>query len=614
MIKNLYYLLFIALSNFIYPAEVNDLDSFFKELKDLNYHDARLLANEVKNTDLQNQMYQLVEVLFHSGQKEVLITKPESNDDLVQAIENLKIGYHHLYTSSYSSNPLEQFQKVYTYSNVKANIELKKFALLSILEVYRNGVEQANDDMLEYLDRFGKLEMDDSDRYHRMIHVLQYNLRDIFKHITVDDAFFREFDLLMNGFDKDHPFWANYLSSKGVYLETLKKYDLAEASHKMAIARIKDQPYLKYIKFRSLIRLSEIYRSKKKSKIALNLVDSAAKYVDLSDTTKYSYYVNLYKSKNYDALGENKEAYQTLKEAYRLKVFLDYDSNNKDISRLNAKYQTAEKENQILVEQKKKEQNRNIAVGLAGLLIFGSLIFFLIQKNTSKKRKLAEQQEQIQIQKVATLLKEQELASIDAMIEGQEKERQKVANELHDDLGSLMATVKLHFDNVKVDKKDQALTNAQKLLDEAYQKIRGMAHSKNSGVMASQGLLPAVEKMAKTINETSALEVTVEDFGLGERMENSLELTIFRIIQELTANIIKHSGADKANIQFTQHEENLNIIVEDNGKGFDMSVIQRNKNGMGLGTIEKRIEHLEGSFTVDSVLGKGTSILIDIPV
>ncbi|MFT6934729.1 MAG: two-component system sensor histidine kinase DegS [Maribacter sp.] len=82
----------------------------------------------------------------------------------------------------------------------------------------------------------------------------------------------------------------------------------------------------------------------------------------------------------------------------------------------------------------------------------------------------------------------------------------------------------------------------------------------------------------------------------------------------MIANIIKHSGASNATIQFTQHEDNLNIIVEDNGTGFDMSAIQRNKNGMGLGTIGKRIEHLEGNFTVDSVLGKGTSIVIDIPI
>ena len=227
---------------------------------------------------------------------------------------------------------------------------------------------------------------------------------------------------------------------------------------------------------------------------------------------------------------------------------------------------------------------------------------------------LAEQEALLKQQRVENLLKEQELVSIDAMIAGQEKECQKVAGELHDDLGSLMATIKLHFDNASISKKDVSLQHAQKLLEEAYHKVRSMAHNKNSGVMSDQGLLQAIQKMAKTITETNAMKVTVEDFGMGERMENTLELSIFRMVQELVANAIKHAEATHVSIQLTQHEENLNIIVEDNGKGFDRSQSDAVTSGMGLTTIEKRVEHLEGSFTVDSVMGKGTSILIDIPV
>ena len=151
-------------------------------------------------------------------------------------------------------------------------------------------------------------------------------------------------------------------------------------------------------------------------------------------------------------------------------------------------------------------------------------------------------------------------------------------------------------------------------LEEAYQKVRSMAHSKNSGVMSDQGLLQALKKMARTITETNTLEVVVEDFGLGERMENSLELSIFRMVQELVANAIKHANASKVNIQLTQHEDNLNIIIEDNGKGFDRSKLKKTQSGMGLTSIEKRVEHLDGNFTIDSIMGKGTSIIIDIPV
>lgn len=292
-----------------------------------------------------------------------------------------------------------------------------------------------------------------------------------------------------------------------------------------------------------------------------------------------------------------------------------YDNNSKkEMRNLLIKYQTAEKEKQILVEQQKVRTNRNWLIAAGIVLLLGAGIALLLQKNTTKKRLLAEQEALLKQERVDNLLKEQELVSIDAMIAGQEKERQRVANELHDDLGSLMATIKLHFDNSKVSKKDPGLQNAQKLLDQAYQKVRSMAHSKNSGVMSDQGLLPAIKKMALVITETNALEVVVEAFGMGDRLENSLELNLFRMVQELVANTIKHAEATKVTIQLTQHEDNLNIIIEDNGKGFDRSKIETDKTGMGLTTIEKRVEHLEGNFTIDSILGKGTSILIDIPV
>ncbi|MCB0375746.1 MAG: ATP-binding protein, partial [Sinomicrobium sp.] len=272
-----------------------------------------------------------------------------------------------------------------------------------------------------------------------------------------------------------------------------------------------------------------------------------------------------------------------------------------------------EKELNLLKEQQKNRRNTNLLIGAAGVLILGGVIALLLQNNTTKKRKIAEQQQQLEKQKVETLIKEQELLSIDAMIAGQEKERLRVANELHDDLGSLMATVKLHFDNIKANKEDPALQHTHRLLDQAYQKIRGISHAKNSGVLAAQGLLPAVQKMAKNISAANTLAIEVFDFGLENRMENSLELTIFRIIQELVTNIIKHAEATKADIQLTQHKDSLNIIIEDNGKGFDVSKMKTSDKGMGLHSIEKRVEHLEGDFTIESIMNRGTTIIIDIP-
>ncbi|WP_272973980.1 sensor histidine kinase, partial [Croceibacter atlanticus] len=109
-----------------------------------------------------------------------------------------------------------------------------------------------------------------------------------------------------------------------------------------------------------------------------------------------------------------------------------------------------------------------------------------------------------------------------------------------------------------------------------------------------------------------SLQVEVNHYGLEDRLDNNLEISIFRIIQELVTNIIKHANASEASITLTQHDDDLNIIVEDNGKGFNLSAID--KQGLGLSSIEKRVNFLHGDINIDSTVGKGTTIIIDIPL
>jgi signal transduction histidine kinase len=119
--------------------------------------------------------------------------------------------------------------------------------------------------------------------------------------------------------------------------------------------------------------------------------------------------------------------------------------------------------------------------------------------------------------------------------------------------------------------------------------------------------------MAKKATVPGRLSVQVIPFGLDERIDNTIEVNIFRMVQEILTNAIKHSEANEITIHLTQHHDSLNIIIEDNGKGF----IPKNrdkKEGMGLPNIEKKVEHMGGTFTIDSTQGKGTSILIDLPL
>lgn len=255
---------------------------------------------------------------------------------------------------------------------------------------------------------------------------------------------------------------------------------------------------------------------------------------------------------------------------------------------------------------------------MAGLFLLLALAY-LAYRNLQHKKKITDKEHEIQREKLESSLKEQELAGIDAMIEGQEKERQRIANDLHDNLGSLLATIKLHFQNLKVrkdrlkDEEDKLLKETDDLIDEAYQQVRKIAHAKNAGVNAQEGLLPAVKNFASKVSASNRLVIEVEEHGMDQRLENSLEITIFRIIQELITNVIKHAEASEAVIHLTHHGEAINIMVEDDGKGFIPSKLAL-KEGMGIYSIQRRVEYQGGTVDIESVPEKGTTLIINIPI
>lgn len=327
--------------------------------------------------------------------------------------------------------------------------------------------------------------------------------------------------------------------------------------------------------------------------------------------TKVIFYTNL--ADAYLLNKEYKNAAIYLNKLNKLKDSINDTKQNIAISEIQEQYDNEKLRADNLEIENKRKQNRNLLIGAVAFILFGGTTMLLIQKNIRKKQKLAEQEKALETQKLTTVLKEQELMSIDAMIEGQEKERQRIANDLHDDLGGLMATVKLHFNVLKDKQTPELFDKTTTLLDEAYQKIRSIAHAKNSGVIAKQGLLIAVQNMADKISGSNKISVGVIDHGLEHRLENSLELTIFRIIQELITNVIKHAESTEATIHLTNHEDMLNIMIEDNGKGFNPKQVTKKHKGMGISSIDKRVEHLGGTMTIESEPKKGTTVIIDIP-
>ncbi|MFY0602751.1 MAG: sensor histidine kinase [Flavobacteriaceae bacterium] len=270
----------------------------------------------------------------------------------------------------------------------------------------------------------------------------------------------------------------------------------------------------------------------------------------------------------------------------------------------------------ILAENKRKT---TLIYGLVVGSILLILLFFLTVKNNTQKQKilLAEKNEKIQSQKIEDLLKKQELKSINDMIFAQEQERKRIAQDLHDRLGSMLSMVKVHFKSVEenIEKliKDNVTQykTANNLLDEACEEVRKIAHNMSSGVLAKFGLVPALNELINSLKESSKVEIEFIDHGLGNRLENDLEINVYRIIQELFSNVLKHSKASEVSLQILKKKNRLSIIFEDNGIGFNSD---ESLKGMGLTNIKSRITKFDGQMDIDSVKGRGTTIAINIPI
>ena len=324
-------------------------------------------------------------------------------------------------------------------------------------------------------------------------------------------------------------------------------------------------------------------------------------------------------------LGNLELAYDYQHKLLSVRARLMDEEKTKAIAEAETRYQTSEKEKQILSlerETDKAQLARQKAQTwlwvIALLLLLVAVSGYFLIKNYRSGKVIAEQKNKLDKQKIVELMRQQELIGFDAMVLGQNNERKRIAEALHDHLGSLMATLKLGFESFRIklgqqpDPVDLAYGKLISQIDDACGEVRKVSHETRSGVLISDGLLPAIEEMVKNINDSASLEISVSGFGLDQGMDGSIELSIYRMIQELITNIIKHAEANEASIQLTMHEGSLNLLVEDNGQGFDSD--SGAYDGVGLRSIRSRVNYLRGEMLVDSQNGSGTTISIDIPV
>jgi two-component system, NarL family, sensor kinase len=278
---------------------------------------------------------------------------------------------------------------------------------------------------------------------------------------------------------------------------------------------------------------------------------------------------------------------------------------------LEVKYETEKKQNQILKLQYEKQRQNNLIYSLIAGLLVVSLVGFIGYRNINYRRKLAEKE-------ILGFQKEKQLTATESIIKGQEEERSRLAKDLHDGLGGILSSLKYSLTSmtgnfILTENSGKTFTKALETLETAISEMRRVAHSMMPEALLKFGLNDAILNFCEGINQHGKLQINFQAYGLENRLEQSVEITIFRIVQELLNNAMKHSKATKVLVQLTKTNETLVLTVEDNGKGFDKKLLEHNK-GAGISNIESRVSYLNGQIEIDSNAVTGTSIIIEIPI
>ena len=313
----------------------------------------------------------------------------------------------------------------------------------------------------------------------------------------------------------------------------------------------------------------------------------------------------------YEKRGDLKKALEFSRQYVTLKDTIYTETKNKQLAEQNTKYETEKKEqkikelNQHATIQSLQLKQRNISLLIAIVLIItGSVIFYLVY-NRRKLQARARLQEEINKQQFITTRE---------VINAEERERKRIAADLHDGVGQLLSATLLNLNTFFSKMSPQRPPEADRILGlvtESYDELRSISHQMMPNALLKAGLGSAVKELVSGI-DSNKLAISLELVGLNERLKEEVETVLYRVIQESINNVIKHAGATKLNIQVIKDEDGVSVTIEDNGKGFDMKKVK--SDGIGLKNMYSRVQFQQGTVDIDSQPGKGTLVLIHIPM
>lgn len=321
-------------------------------------------------------------------------------------------------------------------------------------------------------------------------------------------------------------------------------------------------------------------------------------------------------SEIYEKKGDYRNALSAFKQAQSFRDSIFNVEKAGLLADIQTKYETEKKEAQIILqeaeiaEQKASNQRNLILIfSLVIILILATVLFFLNQNRQKKARQLLIQQKEIEVKE----------AYINAALESQELERKRFAQDLHDGFGQLISALRLNISNLQhegddLNSKSKVVDQSEKILQEMHTEIRNIAFNLMPATLIQFGLKEAVNELAQRLNSTGNIKILSDAQEMRGRLTELQEISLYRVIQEWVNNVIKYSEAQKITIQLVRHEQELSVLIEDDGKGFDPANLKQSK-GNGWRNIQSRLQRIKADFEVDSHPQRnGSSLIIDVPV
>jgi two-component system NarL family sensor kinase len=294
--------------------------------------------------------------------------------------------------------------------------------------------------------------------------------------------------------------------------------------------------------------------------------------------------------------------YSTLKDS------ITNENSRREIEDIHERYAADKKDRELQLQQARV--TRQLLV--KNILIFSTLFISLLVLLLYNRRRLQQRAA------YEGRLRQQRTESFQAVVQAQDNERKRIAQDIHDTLGSMLSTAKLNLSALEdpqapfTETQQLRYRTSLSLMDRTVTELRTIAHNLMPASLSRIGLPAALRSHVEAITASSDLHISFSAFGLEERLPETMEMSIYRILLEGIQNTLKHSRATLLTIQLIRYPREINIVIEDNGIGFDHQKVLG--KGMGIGNILSRLSYLQGTLDIDSKPGAGTTLIIDIPL